>query len=145
MYESNCSTYGRSYQYNEPPPPSASYYSQPAPVIERSDSSGFQMQMLRLFSLFLLVVGLMVAPCWWYFERAPNDAAVDLPAGLLIDHNTPVIAIMGASGSGKSSLIHALGGRDKDGLLPKIGHGLQSCMRQSPSHLTRFLSPNVSM
>lgn len=44
-----------------------------------------------------------------------------------IDMSSPVIAIMGGSGAGKSSFIRALDGRDENGTVPEIGHGLQSC------------------
>lgn len=42
----------------------------------------------------------------------------------------PIIAVMGATGTGKSSLIRDLQGRDGNGCLPKIGHGLESCKRR---------------
>ncbi|KAF2730643.1 hypothetical protein EJ04DRAFT_500188 [Polyplosphaeria fusca] len=42
----------------------------------------------------------------------------------------PIIALMGGTGTGKSSFIRNLGGRDSKGCLPKIGHGLQSCTKQ---------------
>lgn len=39
----------------------------------------------------------------------------------------PIIAVMSVSGTGKSSLIRDLQGRDIKGCLPNIGHGLESC------------------
>ncbi|KAK6341269.1 hypothetical protein TWF696_008352 [Orbilia brochopaga] len=44
---------------------------------------------------------------------------------------SPVIAIMGETGAGKSSFIKALGGRDGDGNPPVIGHTLNSTTKQA--------------
>ena len=40
------------------------------------------------------------------------------------------MALMGGTGTGKSSFIRDLQGRDSQGCLPKIGHGLQSCTKK---------------
>jgi ABC-type glutathione transport system ATPase component len=40
----------------------------------------------------------------------------------------PIIAIVGATGAGKSSLIKLLGGRNESGREPVVGHSLGSCM-----------------
>ncbi|KAF2833840.1 hypothetical protein CC86DRAFT_277603, partial [Ophiobolus disseminans] len=41
----------------------------------------------------------------------------------------PIIAVVGATGAGKSSFIEMLGGRDASGNKPGVGHNLESCTR----------------
>jgi ABC-type glutathione transport system ATPase component len=43
------------------------------------------------------------------------------------DLTGPVIAIVGTTGAGKSSLIDALGGLDENGTRPSVGRDLKSC------------------
>lgn len=57
----------------------------------------------------------------------PAHAAECVPSFSFSASTGPIIAVMGATGTGKSSLIRDLQGRDNKGCLPKIGHGLQSC------------------
>jgi hypothetical protein len=57
------------------------------------------------------------------------------------DPSGPVIALMGGTGTGKSSFIRDLQGRDSEGCLPKIGHGLQSCKYLPPA--TAMHLPNT--
>ncbi|KAK6358331.1 hypothetical protein TWF730_007677 [Orbilia blumenaviensis] len=44
--------------------------------------------------------------------------------------SSPIIAIMGETGAGKSSFIKALGGRNSSGAFPKVGHTLNSTTKE---------------
>lgn len=46
--------------------------------------------------------------------------------GPVVGLTSPIIAIMGETGAGKSSSIKALGGRDDSGAFPLVGHSLNS-------------------
>lgn len=66
-----------------------------------------------LVFIFAVVVGVLMVP-------EPSSIAVSSPTD-------PTIAVVGATGAGKSSFIEALGGRDANGNKPSVGHSLESC------------------
>jgi hypothetical protein len=61
-----------------------------------------------------------------FYLTGAVHAAECVPTSTL-SSSGPIIAIMGATGTGKSSFIRDLQGRDSKGCLPKVGHGMQSC------------------
>ncbi|KAF3924855.1 hypothetical protein ABW21_db0204643 [Orbilia brochopaga] len=73
----------------------------------------------------VLAAAVVVITLLWVI-LLPDTGAV---AGLT--PTSPVIAIMGETGAGKSSFIKALGGRDGDGNPPVIGHTLNSTTKQA--------------
>jgi hypothetical protein len=75
-----------------------------------------------LIAACAVVLGLQFSPTPSY---VPSASAAD-----------PIVAIVGATGAGKSSLIKLLGGFDKRGDKPEVGHNLASC--------TFFLSLTMS-
>lgn len=77
----------------------------------------------RLRSWIILGVLVAVTVIVWRFGWSPSPAPT-----VYADLANPVIAIVGATGTGKSSFIDILGGVDGSGKRPVIGHELQSCM-----------------
>ena len=59
--------------------------------------------------------------------------AVHVAHTVLADHESPIIAVMGETGVGKSSMIRALDGRNTSGHLPDVSHNLQPCGREPVS------------
>jgi hypothetical protein len=78
---------------------------------------------------YWITVGLLVAVSvilwrFWWFRSPASIVYANLA--------DPVIAIVGATGTGKSSIIDILGGVDKEGKRPVIGHNLESCTFAQP-------------
>ncbi|OAL53518.1 hypothetical protein IQ07DRAFT_584237 [Pyrenochaeta sp. DS3sAY3a] len=75
--------------------------------------------MLTLFTITLVT-----------FLYAAKSAQVEcVSTSISFKPSGPILAVMGATGTGKSSFIRDVQGRDSKGCLPKVGHGLQSCTK----------------
>ncbi|KAH7139551.1 hypothetical protein B0J11DRAFT_610906 [Dendryphion nanum] len=82
--------------------------------------------------LFTAVALGLLAIVWqkpYSFTALGPSECITLPSRL--EPSGPVIAVMGSTGTGKSSFIRDLLGRNSTGCLPEIGHGLQSCTRNT--------------
>jgi hypothetical protein len=79
----------------------------------------------RVISLIVVAIIFSIVVKLFYFSSSSIPECMT-PSGEF-PPSGPIIAIMGGTGTGKSSFIRDLGGRDSSGCLPKIGHGIQSC------------------
>jgi hypothetical protein len=73
-----------------------------------------------VIAVMAAVIGILYLRFLWVSSPSPCET-------------DPIIAIVGATGAGKSTFIQGLGGRDALGNLPGIGHRLESC-----EYLTSF-------
>ncbi|KAF2794115.1 hypothetical protein K505DRAFT_242837, partial [Melanomma pulvis-pyrius CBS 109.77] len=115
-------------------PPTPVSPPQPTPWKERSDPIEPRPTEPRPVNKFptlvvaILAVIILVLAKLFYFPASAHVAEC-ISSSASFNPSGPIIAVMGATGTGKSSFIRDLQGRDSRGCLPKVGHGLQSCTK----------------
>ncbi|EWC47043.1 hypothetical protein DRE_03805 [Drechslerella stenobrocha 248] len=88
--------------------------------------SGYQRSIMGRYATAGTVVGVSVLflVLLWAITASGSAAVVGLTP------SSPIVAIMGETGAGKSSFIKALGGLDENGNPPTVGHNLNSTTKK---------------
>jgi hypothetical protein len=105
---------------------SSAQYTQPGPSKAQPKQLGGD----RKTSAIALIATIIFFTIIWklsFFSSSSPKVRECIPRPENFRHSGPILAIMGGSGTGKSSFIRDLQGRDSKGCLPEIGHTLQSC------------------